>query len=89
MKWPWSFLLKNRSNGDDKDNEGEQEDFPERYEQHGVKEKGHRAQQLHRCDTQSKMCLDDIDGHIQKLKTLKTRIKSRNGKIQHECKEEG
>ncbi len=86
MKWPWSFLRKNRSNGD-KDDEGEQEGL-EKYEQHGVKEKGRRARQLHRCDSTSKMCLDDIDEQIQKLKTLKCKIKSRNGRIQHECKEE-
>jgi len=89
MWWPWTFLFKKRSNSDDGDGKGESEDFPEKYERHGVKEKGHRAKQLHRCDSQSKMCLDDIDCHIQKLKELKRKIKSRNGKAQRECKEEG
>lgn len=89
MWWPWNFLLKKRSNNNDGDGKGEPEDFPEKYERHGVKEKGPRAQQLHRCDSQSKMCLDDIDGHIRKLKELKCRIKSRNGKAPNECKEEG
>lgn len=88
MWWPWTFLFKKRSNHDG-DGKGEPEDFPEQYEAHGVKEKGPRAQQLHRCDSQSKMCLDDIDCHIRKLKELKCRIKSRNGKVRHECKDEG
>ena len=93
MRWPWSFLLKRRSNNHDGDGEAEVESEPEetqeKYEQHGMKEKGERAQQLHRHDNTSKICLDDMDAHIQKLKKLKCRIKSRNGKTRHECKEEG
>lgn len=91
MWWPWTFLLKKRkrSNSDDGDGKGEPEDFPTEYEQHGMKEKGQRAQQLHRCDSQSKLCLDDMDDHIRKLKELKCRLKNRNGKARHECKEEG
>lgn len=74
MWWPWSFLLDRFRNVDESD-------FTKRYEQHGVKAKGRRARQLHRHDSQSKLCLDDIDERIRKLRKIKTKIKSKNGKV--------
>lgn len=81
MWWPWSFLLKRSHRVDGIDSDGEAEDFPQRYEQHGVKAKGRRARQLHRHDSQSKLCLDDIDERIRKLRKIKTKIKSKSGKV--------
>jgi len=87
MWWPWSFLRK-RSNSDDGD--GDAEDFPDRYENHGMKVRGERAKQCHRHDSKSKMCLDDIDAQIQKLKTLKNKICSRNNRDKRKvCEDEG
>lgn len=85
MWWPWSFLLKRFHHVEKIDAEG----FPKKYEQHGLKEKGRRAQQLHRHDSQSKLCLDDIDERIRRLKKIKIKIKikSRNGEVCGGCRD--
>jgi|GEM_PF-6443078 len=98
MRWPWQVLFRKREKTEDEEKkeetgngEGDPGDFPDEYKQHGMKAKGERAQQLHRHDSTSKLCFDDMDDKIKKLKTIKIKLKSRskNGKPRVACKEEG